>query len=293
MFRRHIWIASHFHSTRRMQFIRSTIQSIQNQITPPDQIILSFSLQHDLVERKAEICDDLKMCTTIPFTILYQPTRLYQFEHLHKIFEHMLASTDEKDRESLYISFCDDDDFLHEHFISTTNDFIEQGYDKIQCRFYQVGEDATYHDRYHNSTIGKYCEFGGMTCSWGYFQEFLQSPFYRPLDCHCDLYCACFTGDFHPKKAVRLSTPLYYYRQGLYSAHHKIWSFPRDITDSTAYARLLEDTQDLLPEIRDHVISMWLYDAKLGDDHNTDRRLFIERTIRSYHEQNKALKSSL
>lgn len=276
---RHIWIASHFHSVRRIELFKSTLQSIQNQVVKPDKVILSFSLQHDLLELKEEIIN-LKKCLTIPFTILFQQNRLYQFEHLHKIYEHVSSNDDE-----IYISFCDDDDFFHEHFIVTTNDFISLGYEKIKPKFYRIEDNVLYHDRFEEHKLGKYSEFGGMTCSLKFFKDFIESPFYDPLNKHCDIVCSCYTSDV-PYKTIQINTPLYYYRSSMYTAHHKIWNFPKEITGSNEYKQIIEDTRHLKPHLKNHVISMWLYDAKDGNIHPLNKNEeYIEKTIIKYKKE--------
>lgn len=278
---RHIWIASHFHSLHRIELFKSTLQSIENQIVKPDRVILSFSLQENLCNLKSEIFN-LKQYCTIPFEILYQDSRLYQFEHLHKIYDFVSNELDGNHNNSLYISFCDDDDFLHEHYITTTNDFISIGYDKIHCKFYRMEKgNELYHDRFNKFVVGKYCEFGGMTCSFKYFEDFIHSPYYEPSNPTCDLLCSCFKSRH---KEIKINTPLYYYRSSLYCSYHQIWRFPKELTNSLGYYKILQDTANLPTNIRDHVISDWLYKTKSGKilDSDDNHRKFIDESI-AYH----------
>jgi hypothetical protein len=105
-----IWIASHFHNQRRIDFFKDTIQSINNQTIKPNKVIVSFSLQENLKNFKDEIIN-LKESCNFPLEILYEPSRLYQFEHIQKIYMKNTISN------NLFISFCDDDDYLDKNFI--------------------------------------------------------------------------------------------------------------------------------------------------------------------------------
>jgi hypothetical protein len=272
---RYIWIASHFHNQLRIELFKDTLQSIENQTIKPDHVILSFSLQEDLNHLKSDILD-FKMYLSIPFTILYQPTRLYQFEHLYKIFQHV------ENDDNVFISFCDDDDFLEDTFIEDTNVPISQGYQKIHCKFYKIREDTRYANRHHNKSIGKYSEFGGLTCSLGYYKNFMESSFYKPFDCHCDILFSVYPEE----KSTKLDKPLYYYRQGLFIAHYKIWMFPKNITECHEYKQILEDTKHLKTYDRNHVLSIWLYDKKDGK-YILDNSKYIEHTLLQHDKEMK------
>lgn len=278
--RRHIWIASHFHSIRRIELFKSTLQSIQNQVVEPDKVILSFSLQHDLLDWKEDILDFEHYLTT-SFTILFQTSRLYQFEHLKKIYEHVSTTPDNTD---IYISFIDDDDFFHEDFIGTTNNFISLGYKKIKTKFFQIEAHDLYHDRFEKNKVGKYCEFGGMTCSLHFFKDFLESAVYDPLNPHCDVICSCYTSNEPSYKTIKINSPLYYYRSSLFTANHRIWGFRKEITDSHEYKQMIKKTAYLKPYLKNHVISMWLYDAKYGNMQPINQE-YIEKTIADYKKQ--------
>ena len=269
---RQIWIASHFHNLLRIELFKNTLLSIENQTIKPDHVILSFSLQEDLNHLKSDI-RRFKKYLSVPFTILYQPTRLFQY---------VVQVVDE----NVFISFCDDDDFFEKTFIEDTNVPIYQGYQKIHCKFYKIIEDTTYANRHENKSIGKYSEFGGLTCSLGYYKNFIADDIYDPLHPNCDIL---FSVHRDPDiKSIRLDKPLYYYRSGLFLAYYKLWMFSRDITECPEYRQIVKDTKHLKTYDKNHVLSIWLYDKKDGKDMDSlDNQTYIEETLLQHDKEMK------
>ena len=249
---RQIWIASHFHNIKRIELFKETLKSIENQIKKPDLILLSFSIQEDIINSKDLIYDLFKM-VSISYKILFQNQRLYQFEHLERIYEYVIHNYEKKE---IYISFCDDDDLLSEDYIIITNKYLN--YDKINCFFHCINEDTTYETKNNRRVISNYSEYGGMSCLLAYFENFIHSVFYKSDTQTADIYLSVYSD---PKfKQIIIQEPLYYYRKYNNIYNMKLWHFSKELTNSDEYKQLLELVKNNIN--KDYIIYEWLYTKK-------------------------------
>lgn len=244
---RTIWIASHFHNKIRINLFRETLKSIEYQTEKPDLVIISFSIQENLIHYK-EIIEEMFNNLTVKYVLLYQENRHYQFEHLYKIYTYVKENYSKK----VYITFLDDDDLLHENYIEITNNYLT--YDKIRTRFYPIREDTLYNDKdTFRNVPSKYTEFGGTSCTLEFYEDFLESNFNNCNEQMIDLYFAVYI--YNKFTEIQLNEILYYYRKYLYLPLSRIHFFDKEITNSVEYQKLIKVSNDT-------ELDNWLFNLK-------------------------------
>ena len=233
---RTIWIASHFHNKIRINLFKETLKSIEKQTIKPDLVIISFSIQENLQDYK-EVIENMFNNLTNKYILLYQDNRLYQFEHLHKIYNYVKNNL----TDTTFITFLDDDDLLHENYIEITNNYLT--YDKICTRFFPISDDTSYEDKDTlRHTPSKYTEFGGITCTLSFYEDFINSEFYSREKQMTDLYFSAYI--YNKFTYIKLNEILYYYRKYYILPLSKIHTYSKDITDLPEYQNIIKNNDD-------------------------------------------------
>lgn len=243
MERHHVWIASHFHLLHRFKLFEDTLKSIASQTLLPDVIILSYSVQQDLDINQSlkEFFEKWIEPKKIKYVLLQQPERLYQFQHLRCIYDYVLSQNESPD--DIVITFCDDDDMLHESRLEQVNVHIKE-HSIVSCFFSVIKDEVMFEYKEKNSQLVKRSEFGCFSCRFHHMTKFWTSELITIAENITDIY---FMAYFRNAYCIPIS--LYYKRLLLYTYGSKIWRVPLEKTNSPEFMDLLQHIHTYLCSI--------------------------------------------
>lgn len=230
----HVWIASHFHNKFRCDFFLDTIKSICTQTHLPDIVVISYSFQHDIDIDVKTLLDKHFKPQGIHYIILQQPQRLYQFEHIKCIYDHVVQNSVDISTDDIMVTFCDDDDMLHEKRMEMVNTYVDQ-YPIVRCLFYIIEDDTTFDMR--SKIVGKshWSEFGCYSCRLQLIGKFLEEI--DDYHNNTDLY---FMASMRNDNCFLIEECLYYHRRCLFLTNINIWRIKKELTETKDFITIVD-----------------------------------------------------
>ena len=226
---------------------RETLKSICSQTLKPDLVAISYSCQQDVSIDVEKLFSKFFDRLHIQFLVLRQPQRLYQFEHLKMIHDHICHQYDPK---NVMVTFCDDDDMLHEKRLQEVD--LYRDHETVCCFFYKIDEKTTLETRRLERRPKNWSEFGCYSCRLFTFTSFLQKTWGESHEDnnYLDVYFMAST------KPHVIHKHLYYHRY-YHDDNMKIWNITKGHTETHTFQYLLQTIHERLEEID------WNYDVHL------------------------------
>lgn len=211
------------------------VKSLCAQDRLPDVVAISYSNQHNINIHVKELLEKYLQPLGVRYIVLHQPQRLYQFEHLRCIYDHVLAH-ERPSEKNVWITFCDDDDMLHRKRIQKVSMVAEREKDVriIRCLFY-ITEEQKWEEAIgcEDLSISHWSEFGCYSCKWEVLAEFLGNI--KEYSNQNDLYFMASNRD-----GFFLEEPLYYHRRCLFEPNMHIWSIKKELTETMEFVHLVD-----------------------------------------------------